>query len=382
MHDQQITRHVTQRVPGTTHYSLVWLLWLVAGIVAVSANPLLNLLVIAQAVLVALTCHSDSPVGHAFGLFVRLGAALVVARTLLSAIPIGGYSYGTTALITLPDIALPIWLGGLRVGGVATLEMLIGGLVGGIRLWALILVFGAFNAVADHYALLRRTPRWLFHAGLATTIALTFVPQVITQLQTTRDAQRVRGHRFRSWRDALPLLVPVLSGGLERSIQLAEAMDSRGYGRTIRLQHGAVRGQLVLIAGLTVLALGVYFGFTGDARGWIGVGIGLAIIGWVLRWQGRGIVRTRYLQERWHDRDTLMALACVILIAGITVLRLHGSSGLLYTPLPRVTLPRFEPVAGALTLLLSVPAIVQLRSVEVPHDRSSKLRHSRVADRI
>ena len=360
-------RQPAQMAATARFHSVVWLLWLIAGIMAVSTNPLLNLLVMAQAVLVATTCHTDSPVGHAFGIFLRLGLALVLVRTLFSVIPVGGFSYGATTLATLPEIELPLWLGGLRLGGRATLEMLLGGLVSGVRLWTLILIFGAFNAVADHYGLLRRAPRALFHAGLITTIALTFVPNVILHFEAIRDAQRVRGHRFRAWRDALPLIVPLLSGGLERSIQLAEAMDSRGYGHTMVRRRGSIWAQLVSIAGLTMLALGLYAGLTGSWLGWIGVGIGCILTVGALHWLAGGIRRTRYLRERWRERDTLVLLASLALIIGLSALRQFDRGGLIYTTLPRVSLPPFDPLAGALLLLVSTPALLYM--LEEPDER-------------
>lgn len=361
-------------------HSLVWLLWLIAGVVAISTNPLLNLIIMAQAVLVATTCHTESPVGHAFGLFLRLGLLFVLTRTILSIIPVGGFAYGATPLVTLPELELPIWLGGLHLGGPSTLEMLIFGLVSGLRLWALILVFGAFNAVADHYGLLRRLPRMLFHAGLITTIALTFVPQVIVHLQTIRDAQRVRGHRFRTWRDGLPLIVPLLSGGLERSIQLAEAMDSRGYGHTTNQQRPTILAQIVIIEGLTILALGLYFGLTGTWQGWVAAVVGGALAIEILRRMSGPSRRTRYLRDRWRRRDTLVATTSLLLIAGMTALRLADRGGLIYTTLPRVTPPSFEPLVGVLLLLLSTPALIDLLNVEEPHERQHRVQHSHLAD--
>ena len=373
MHDHQLSAK-------NSFHSLVWPLWLAAGLTAISWNPLLNVLIIAQAVLVVITCHTESPVGRAFGLFVRWGAALVVLRTVLAGVPVGGISYGSTLLFTLPQLQLPIWLGGLHVGGTVTLEMILGGFVGGIRLWTLILIFGAFNAVADHYGLLRRTPRMLFHAGLATTIALTFVPQVILQLQAIRDAQRVRGHRFRSWRDGLPLIVPLLAGGLERSIQLAEAMDSRGYGRTAE-PRGKLTIEIGLIFGAALLAIGLYLGLTGDRRGWIGAAAGAGLAITLMHRLAAGPPRSRYTREYWQRRDTLVALASVVLLLAMAALRWLRLGGLLYTTQPRVSLPPFEPATGVLLLLLSVPALIQLVGLEGAHERQQRVQHSTVADR-
>lgn len=331
---------------------------------------------IAQAVLVALACHTDSPVGRSFRLFVWLGLLLMIARTLLNAVPVGGYSYGATPLFTIPEFQLPIWLGGIHLGGVTTLEMVVGGLANGLRLWALILVFGAFNAVADQYGLLRRTPRVLFQAGLVITIALTFVPQLIVQFEAIKDAQRVRGHHFRSWRDGLPLLIPLLAGGLERSIQLAEAMDSRGYGRTTMPRHGTIWGQLLMILGLTVLSIGLYFGFTGDGRGFLAVGCGLLITFGAVRYLSYGISQTRYVRERWRDRDTLVTLASLIAIGGISLLRLTAGSGLAWTTLPRLTLPPFEPLAGVLVILLGTPGLIHLFDRESENSSERGLSHA------
>ena len=220
---------MAERQPPRFH-PMVWPIWLLAGTLAVSSNPLHNLLLLLGAALVTLVCQNDSPVGRAFGFFVRIGLVVIGLRLVLSLVAVGGFTYGTTPLGRLPVVALPWWLGGLALGGPFTLEMLASGIVGGVQLLTLLALFGAFNAVADHYGLLRRAPSFLGGIGLVLTIGLAFVPQTLGQLGAIRESQRVRGHRFRTWRDALPLLVPLISGGMERSLQLAEAMDSRGYG--------------------------------------------------------------------------------------------------------------------------------------------------------
>ncbi len=358
--------------------SVAWLVWLVAATLAVSSNPLLNVLVLTQAVLVALACRTDKPVSRAFPLFVWLAVVLVAVRTMLSAVPVGGITYGEIPLFTIPTMQLPIWLGGLNVGGVATLEMITGGFVQGLKLATLVLVFAAFNAVADHYALLRRTPRALFHAGLVVNIALTFVPHVVLQWQAIGDAQRVRGHRFRAMRDALPLIVPLLAGGLERSLQLAEAMDSRGYARTNGPRRRAIWAQGAAVAGVTLLSVGLYFLFTGDERGIVATGAGAAITAVALRTMGSGAPRTRYRRERWHRRDVVVVVACSVLITGVLALRATGSGGLIYTTLPRFTLPPFDLGSGVLLLLLGTPAVLTLWSTKEPHER---LHHRALARR-
>jgi hypothetical protein len=90
--------------------------------------------------------------------------------------------------------------------------------------------------------------------------------------------------------------------------------------------------------------------------------------------------RTRYLRDRWRRRDTLVAAASLLLIVGMTALRLADRGGLIYTTLPRVTLPPFEPPVGVLLLLLSTPALIDLLNVEEPDERQQRIQHSHLAD--
>ncbi|HOA92648.1 MAG TPA: acetate--CoA ligase family protein, partial [Quisquiliibacterium sp.] len=99
---------------------------------------------------------------------------------------------------------------------------------------------------------------FLHQAGVVSSIALTFVPQLIVSARDIREAQRIRGHRFRGRRDMLPLIVPLLTMALERAIGLAESMESRGFGDGTAEGH---RHRGVLLSGLllTGLALRMYW---------------------------------------------------------------------------------------------------------------------------
>jgi energy-coupling factor transport system permease protein len=349
-----------ERQPPRFH-PLVWPIWLLAGTLAVSSNPLHNLLLLLGAALVTLVCQNDSPVGRAFGFFVRIGLVVIGLRLVLSLVAVGGFTYGATPLGRLPVVGLPWWLGGLALGGVFTLEMLASGIVGGVQLLTLLALFGAFNAVADHYGLLRRAPSFLGGIGLVLTIGLAFVPQTLGQLGAIRESQRVRGHHFRTWRDALPLLVPLISGGLERSLQLAEAMDSRGYGarrpgsgRTLVLEAAGS------IVGLLLLALGLFatFYWTDGRLGWGLLGGGMGLLALVAQWAGHGTQRSRYLREPWRRRDLVAISGAVSLIALTTFARRYGVEVLVYAPLPKATLPPFRVWSLGMVVLLIIPAVL------------------------
>jgi energy-coupling factor transport system permease protein len=350
------------RRPASRFHPLVWPIWLLGGALAVGSNPFHNLLLLLGCALVTLACQDDSPAGRAFGFFVRIGLVIIGLRMLLSIVAVGQYSYGATPLGRLPLLGLPWWLGGLALGGPFTLEMLAMGVTGGIRLLALLALFGAFNAVADHYGLLRRLPGVLGPVGLVLTIGLAFVPQTLSQ--------RVRGHRFRTWRDALPLLVPLVSGGLERSLQLAEAVDSRGYGaRRAASGRAVLLEQMGFIVGVLLLALGLFAAFYwSDPRpGWVIAAAGSAVVVLLARRAGRTTRRSRYLREQWRSHDLLVVLSSLSLIAVVLLARRFAPEALAYVPLPKVGMPPFRAWSIGMVALLIVPAVASALMSQQAH---------------
>ncbi len=202
-------------------HPVVWLLWLLAAALPAltTRNPLYLVIVLLAAALVYQAVAARSPFGRDWRLVLRFALTLW-AFTL--AFDVLTWHYGATPLLTLPD-NWPV------VGGPITLEALAFGLTSGLALATLLLVFAAFNAAVDHYQLLRLLPPFIYQAGLVTSIALTFVPQTVASLRDIREAQMLRGHRFRGLRDLVPLLLPLLTTGLERAIQLAESMEARAF---------------------------------------------------------------------------------------------------------------------------------------------------------
>jgi energy-coupling factor transport system permease protein len=343
-----------------------WLAWLLAALLVagLTTNPLYMLLALLAATLVFLACHGETPLARAYRLFFLTGFVLWIGYVVFSVVTVGG-PRGVTVLLRLPTLTLPAWLGGVTVGGAITAEDLAWGAVRGLRIWALMAIFGAFNALVNHYRLLRLAPRSLFHAGLAVTIAVAFVPHTLRAITQIVESQRVRGHRFRGPRTYLPLVAPLLASSLEKSIQLAEALDARGYGRTRADDVQLGRRQVAVIGGLLLVTVGLFGwlyygpgGAVGPPYGIIAVVLGVAgviVLGAAMWSLGRLVPRTTYRRERWRRRDTATCAAAVLCMAGWVALRLAG--GLSYNPYPMITLPPFDPIAGALAALLAVPAL-------------------------
>ncbi|GAB4208666.1 MAG: energy-coupling factor transporter transmembrane component T [Roseiflexaceae bacterium] len=347
-------------------HTLSWLAWLGAALVvtALTDNPLYLLLVLLAATLVFVAWRDTRPLARAYRLFLLGGLALWAGYLFFSVVTVGG-ARGQTVLVRLPALALPPLLGGVTLGGPITAEDLAWGAARGLRIWTLLVVFGSFNALVDHYRLLRLAPRSLFHAGLVVTIAVTFVPQLLRAISETREAQQIRGHRFTGLRSYAPLVAPLLAGSLERSIQLAEALDARGYGRTRAADLALGRQQLGVLAGLLLVCAGLFVWFYyGSAAGTGGAGLlvaGALLLLLAMRALGQLVPRTTYRRERWRRRDSLAALALAGAVIGSATLHLLGAGGLRYNPYPLISAPPFDPLAGLLICLLAAPALANLR---------------------
>ena len=232
---------------------------------------------------------------RSWGAFLRLGLIIATFAALFNWL---AAHIGTHVLIRLPG-DWPL------IGGPLTLEGLVYGLLNGLALITLLAVFGTFNAGADTYALLRAIPAGFAQAGLVTAIALAYMPQTLTRWAEIREAQTLRGHRLRGVRDLVPLAVPLLTGGLDRAINLAEAMEARGFApegtaTSAPRRLGAGRIRLLLGGGVVAVLIGgflsAYFrqqpAGAGQCWRWAGEWSSAALVA-----LGRRSARTRYRRE-------------------------------------------------------------------------------------
>ena len=340
-------------------HTWTWVIWLVAAAVPAFTmrNPFNLALLLGAAWIIYTTLGRSTPIGSSWGSFVKLGIFLFALAIPFNALSV---HIGQMVLFRLPE-SWPI------IGGVVTLEAVIAGAVSGLTLLTILVVFAAFNAVVDHYQLLRATPSFLFQAGVIISIAITFVPQMVLSAREIRQAQRIRGHRFRGLRDLLPLVIPLLANSLERSIQLAETMEARGFGTAVNppsrrhailSQAGLLAALLAVLAGLALLA----FYLQGRVWGLLLLGVGVLGVLAFFGFHGRQVQRTRYRRPAWHARDTVVTIASVISVTIVIAVRMTAPETLYYSPYPpNPLLPSFNPLVGAALLLLTAPAIVAPR---------------------
>jgi energy-coupling factor transport system permease protein len=99
-----------------------------------------------------------------------------------------------------------------------------------LRLTAVGLAFAVYALLLDHDRLLQAAG-FARRSVLAVGLATRFVPTLERDAAGLVEALRGRGVEVRGLRGRARLLSPLLAGSLERSLNLAEAMEARGFGR-------------------------------------------------------------------------------------------------------------------------------------------------------
>jgi len=90
----------------------------------------------------------------------------------------------------------------------------------------------------DHLGLALEQTHVPYEFCFAFTTAVRFVPVLAEEAQTIMDAQKARGlelergNFIKRIKNYIPLLIPLIVNAIRRSLELAEAMESRAWGAT------------------------------------------------------------------------------------------------------------------------------------------------------
>ncbi|RSO44173.1 cobalt ABC transporter permease [Streptomyces sp. WAC 06725] len=346
---------------STALHAGAWWLWALGLATAASrtTNPLLLGLLIAVAGYVVAARRTDAPWARSYGAFLKLGL-LVIGIRLVFAFFLGSPIPGTHVLVTLPEVPLPEWARGVRIGGRVTAEGMLFAFYDGLKLGTLLICVGAANALASPARLLKSLPGALYEAGVAVVVAMTFAPNLVADVQRLRAARRLRGRPDRGFKALLQVGLPVLEGALERSVSLAAAMDARGYGRTAQVPPAVRHTTTALtLGGLLGVCAGTYglLADTGAAYGLPVLLAGLAAALGGLWLGGRRSVRSRYRPDRWGVRAWLVS-GSGIAVAALMIWANSADPAALHPPAVPLTAPVLPlwPAAGVLVGLL--PAFV------------------------
>jgi len=122
----------------------------------------------------------------------------------------------------------------------------------------------------DHLGLALEQSKVPFEFAFAFTTAVRFVPVLAEEAQTIMDAQKARGlelekgNLMKRIRNYIPVLIPLIVSAIRRSLELAEAMESRAWGackkRTNLYALKLHRGDYILLMlSIIILVAATYF---------------------------------------------------------------------------------------------------------------------------
>jgi energy-coupling factor transport system permease protein len=122
----------------------------------------------------------------------------------------------------------------------------------------------------DHLGLALEQSKVPFEFAFAFTTAVRFVPVLAEEAQTIMDAQKARGlelekgNLMKRIRNYIPVLIPLIVSAIRRSLELAEAMESRAWGAckkrtnlySLKLHKG---DYALLVISAVILVVASYF---------------------------------------------------------------------------------------------------------------------------
>jgi energy-coupling factor transport system permease protein len=331
-----------------------WIIWAVAA----SLPPLVgrNPWPLAATLLATLGVWATWSVGTAGARWrplLRLGlvfGAVSVLFNLLTA------HIGDRPIAALPE-SWPV------IGGVLTLNALIYGLLSAMAIFSLVAVSATLGATLDWSATIRLLPERMAALAVAGSVAWSYLPRTTAAFAEIREAQMARGYRPRGIRDAAPLVIPLLAGGLERAMITAEALEARAFGAPLAPELTPHPWQVAsLLVGLVAALTGAFclaLGQLAVAGGMLAVAAVSLLAGLL---SGRGdephLRRTRYRDPIWERPEWIVSgVALAVLAVEIAVLFLDPTA-FRYEPYPSLTAPDISlPLLAVLGLLLAPAAV-------------------------
>ena len=366
----------SRRVPRSLH-PIAWWVWAIGLATAVSrtTNPVLLVLVLAVVAFVVANRRTDAPWARAFKYYLAMALIVSAIRVVFRSIFASGISPTDHLLFSLPHLHTPKWYAGIQLGGPVSLEATLSAAFDGLRLGTMLCCLGAANVLANPKRALRVLPGALYELGVAVVVSLSVAPQLVESVQRVRRARRLRAGRQNGLRALRSIAIPVLEDALERSLQLAAAMDSRGYGRVGNATKGSRRvTAALLLLGMCGLCAGVYGLLDGTAPALLGLPailLGAVLCTAGLAVGGRRVHRTRYRPDPWVLPEWLVAgsgvltAAAMVAGAGYDVADLNPSlSPLAWPSLPLV--PVAAILLAALGGLAAPPVSRSMRATSAP----------------
>jgi energy-coupling factor transport system permease protein len=171
------------------------------------------------------------------GAAVGAGVHREMRRAALFAVPLGLMVMIVNMLVVRDGLTVIARLGTVPVFGQLdiTLEATVAGAVLGMRAIELVLCGALYTIAVDPDEVLRLLRRVSFHSALTAALATRMVPVLARDARRLADAQRCRPGRPPS---RVQLMRAATNGVLDRALDVAAALEVRGYGAARRPRRG------------------------------------------------------------------------------------------------------------------------------------------------
>ena len=223
-----------------------WAAWSGAALVVVltSTNPVYRALVLLVAlnVLVSLR-RPDATLRPLLIAVTAAGIVAAVLNTLLS-------HTGAHIVFSLPD-QVP------GIGGPITGEAALFGVDVALGVAAAVLAVAPLSRIMHPHDLIDALPRRMQRTAALTGAALNMVPALARSAVAINEAQRMRGSARGRRRDWQASAAPIVLSALDDSLQLAEAMEARGFGSGPRTQYVTAHLDRASIVGTVAAAAAI-----------------------------------------------------------------------------------------------------------------------------
>jgi len=210
--------------------SLSWWLWSIFLATAAirSQNTLFGLLLILLLTFVVSKYKNTNNWGNPFKLTLQLALAATLIR-LFFAVLIGTPLPGKI-IFSLPQLELPNWLAGIRVGGDVTQERMFSVFTESLKFAVVLIAFGAASALSSPIQVIKLISGRIYLFGVTLIISISVLPQIVHSFNRVIAARRMRGLAKLKLSNFRSIITPVLEESIERAIDLSAAMESRGFG--------------------------------------------------------------------------------------------------------------------------------------------------------
>lgn len=259
---------------------------------------------------------------QAIRLYLYLCGFVLLVRVLFRIIFNGtGFTYGQepSVLLALPNVSFTVFSQSVHLLGPLTTATLTGAINDGLRLCAIILGVAMANIIANPRKLLRSTPSALYEVATAAAVAISLAPQLISSINRVRQARELRGGTPRGLNGLGSIVIPVLEDTIQRSLDLAASMDSRGFGRRGRMPKSATLASRVSsVLAILVLGFASYLLLTSGRDVWIALamfGLSLLLLTVTVRIANVYQVRSRLVLENrtWLDYAVITVAAAAVI---------------------------------------------------------------------